>query len=36
MDFADYISRCMECQRVKGENKHLIGLLQPFPIPLRK
>jgi len=29
----DYIGRCMECQRVKVEHTHPIGLLQPFPIP---
>jgi hypothetical protein len=33
---ADYIIRCMECQRVKVEHRHPVGLLQPFPIPEKK
>ncbi len=32
-DLAVYIAQCMECQRVKVEHRHPIGLLQPFPIP---
>jgi hypothetical protein len=32
-DVADYISRCMECQRVKVEHRHPTGFLQPLPIP---
>jgi hypothetical protein len=32
-DVVDYIARCMECQKVKDEHRHPIGLLQPFPIP---
>jgi hypothetical protein len=28
---ADCIARCMECQKVKSKNKHIVGLLQPFP-----
>jgi hypothetical protein len=31
-DVVDYISRCMECQRVKDEHRHPMGLLQPLPI----
>ena len=31
-----YIARCMECQKVKDEHSHLVGLLQPFPIPEKK
>ena len=31
-DFAEYIARCMECQKVKVEHRHLMGLLQPLPI----
>jgi uncharacterized protein (DUF1919 family) len=26
-DVVDYISRCMECHRVKVEHRHLLGLL---------
>jgi hypothetical protein len=29
----EYIARCMECQKVKDEHRHPIGLLQPLPIP---
>ena len=29
---ANYIARCMECQRVKVEHRHPTGLLQPLPI----
>ena len=32
-DIAEYIARCMECQKVKIEHRHLAGLLQPLPIP---
>jgi hypothetical protein len=35
-DIVDYITRCMECQRVKDEHRHLAGLLQPLPIPEKK
>jgi hypothetical protein len=31
-DVGDYIVRCMECQRVKVEHRHPMGLLQPLPI----
>jgi hypothetical protein len=29
----DYISKCLECQKVKVEHRHPNGLFQPFPIP---
>jgi hypothetical protein len=29
----EYITRCMECQKVKAEHRHPTGLLQPLPIP---
>jgi hypothetical protein len=35
-DVVDYISRCMECQRVKVEHRHPTCLLQPLPIPKKK
>jgi hypothetical protein len=35
-DVADYIARCMECQKVKDEHRHPTGLLQPLPIPEKK
>jgi hypothetical protein len=35
-DVVDYITRCMECQRVKEEHRHPTGLLQPLPIPKKK
>ena len=31
-DIAYYIERCMECQKVKVEHKHIERLLQPLPI----
>ena len=30
---AEYIARCMECQKVKVEHRHPVGLLQPLRIP---
>jgi hypothetical protein len=35
-DVDDYISICMECQRVKAEHRHPTVLLQPLPIPEKK
>jgi hypothetical protein len=32
-DIVEYITRFMECQKVKYEHRHPIGLLQPLPIP---
>jgi hypothetical protein len=32
-EIAEYIARCMECQKVKAEHRHPVGLLQPLPIP---
>jgi hypothetical protein len=31
-EIAEYIARCMECQKVKDEHRHPAGLLQPWPI----
>jgi hypothetical protein len=35
-DVADYITKCMECQKVNVEHRHPMGLLQPLPIPEKK
>jgi transposase InsO family protein len=35
-DVLDYITQCMECQKVKDEHRHPTGLLQPLPIPEKK
>jgi hypothetical protein len=32
-DIADYLAKCLECQQVKAEHRHPIGLLHPLPIP---
>ena len=32
-DVADFVARCLECQRVKAEHQHPAGLLQPHTIP---
>jgi hypothetical protein len=32
-EVANYISPCLECEKVKEEHKHPMGMLQPFPIP---
>jgi hypothetical protein len=32
-DIGDYLAKCLECQQVKEEHRHTIGLLQPLPIP---
>ena len=32
-DIADYVARCLECQRVQAEHQHPAGLLQPNLIP---
>jgi hypothetical protein len=32
-EIVEYISRCMECQKVKTEHMHPTRLLQPLPIP---
>lgn len=30
---AEYLARCLECQQIKVEHVHPVGLLQPLPIP---
>jgi hypothetical protein len=32
-DVSQYIEKCLECQHVKVEHIHLVGLLQPLQIP---
>jgi hypothetical protein len=32
-EVVDYIAKCLECQKVKVEHRHPVGLLQPLPIP---
>jgi hypothetical protein len=32
-EVVDFISRCLECQKVKTEHKHPASFLQPLPIP---
>lgn len=32
-DIADFVARCLECQRVKVDHQHPAGLLQPNLIP---
>eukprot|EP00253_Pinus_taeda_P019164 PITA_19164 len=29
----EYLARCLECQQIKAEHQHPVGLLQPLPIP---
>jgi hypothetical protein len=31
-DIVNYVVRCLECQKVKYENRHSVGLLQPHAI----
>ena len=35
-DIAEYVSRCLTCQKVKSEHKRPGGLLQPLEIPVWK
>eukprot|EP00253_Pinus_taeda_P030854 PITA_30854 len=30
---AEYLAWCLECQQIKEEHQHPVGLLQPLPIP---
>jgi hypothetical protein len=32
-EVADFIAKCLECQKVKAEHRHPTGLLLPLPIP---
>jgi len=31
-DVAGYLAHCLECQQIKVEHQHLVGLLQLLPI----
>jgi hypothetical protein len=31
-EVVDFIAKCLECQKVKAEHRHPVGLLQPLPI----
>jgi hypothetical protein len=31
-EVAKYLAQCIECQQVKEEHRHPVGLLQPLPI----
>ena len=35
-DIAEFVARCLTCQRVKTEHQKPGGLLQPLPIPVWK
>jgi hypothetical protein len=35
-DIVKYVARCLECQQLKDEHRHPIGLLQPHAIPESK
>jgi hypothetical protein len=35
-DIVNYVARCLECQQVKVEHRHPVGLLQPHAIPESK
>jgi hypothetical protein len=35
-NIVSYMARCLECQQVKAEHRHLAGLLQPHTIPESK
>jgi hypothetical protein len=32
-EVADFIAKCLKCQKVKAEHKHPACFLQPLPIP---
>jgi transposase InsO family protein len=36
VDIVNYVTRCLECQQVKIEHRHPVGLLQPQVIPESK
>jgi hypothetical protein len=32
-EIVEYIAKCLECQKVKAEHRHPVGLMHPLPIP---
>ena len=32
-DVAEYVSKCLTCQKVKAEHKHSVRELQPIKLP---
>ena len=35
-DIVNFVDKCLECQQVKAEHRHPVGLLQPHAIPEMK
>jgi hypothetical protein len=35
-DVVHFITKCLECQQVKANHHHLVGLLQPHDVPMSK
>jgi hypothetical protein len=36
VDIVNYVAKCLECQQVKAECRHPVGLLQPHAIMKKK
>jgi hypothetical protein len=32
-EVVDFITKCLECQKIKSEHRQLVGLIQTLPIP---
>eukprot|EP00253_Pinus_taeda_P005609 PITA_05609 len=35
-DIVQFVAKCLECQQVKADHRHLVGLLQTHDIPISK
>jgi hypothetical protein len=35
-DVVHFVTKCLECQQVKGDHHHPVGLLQPHDVPMSK
>jgi hypothetical protein len=35
-DVVHFVTKCLECQQVKANHHHLVGLLQPHDVPMSK